>query len=268
MLSTLKKSKKYFALVFINVKNRISFQAEIIIMIMRNLLIMSIFVQLYSATFRAAQATQFGGLNLQQILWLLIIIRMLDRGYSTVTLVNNEIKSGEITYTINRPYSYILFHYASYWGTALPNIFIDIISNLIPAYFLIGPIHVSSSAFMIFVLVAFLGLTLEFLLQIIIGLAAFWMENTVGLRWILHKSTIILGGLLIPIAMYPDGLQRMIQFLPFASIYYDPALLMVNFNFALFLKIVCVQILWIVILGFVALKIFRQGIKNVSINGG
>lgn len=259
---------KYYAILKVNLHNSSLYKSEFIIMTLRNIFVLVIFVQLYTATFASTPIKKFDNLGLMQVLWLLTIIRMFAQDWTTITLMNNEIRSGEIAYTINRPYSYILFHYASFWGRNLPKIFVDVTSNLIAGYFLIGPLYIPVKIIILCLFMIIIGLTIEFLIQIIIGVLSFWLEDVTALKWVFGKTVTILGGGIIPIAMYPQKLKAILEFLPFINIYYNPARLAVDFNYQLFIKCLVLQLFWLLIISILALALFKKGIKNVSISGG
>src|SRR3989344_699666 len=70
---------------------------------------------------------------------------------------------------------------------------------------------------------------------IVVGFVAFWLEETSAIFWIYQKSIFILGGMLLPLDIYPDWIKGWIINLPFAYMVYKPAKLMIQFNFNDFL---------------------------------
>jgi ABC-2 type transport system permease protein len=269
MKKVYKKIIKYLALTFVNLKNSTTYKSEFVFISIRNIIVILIFINFYSLTFKSSGASEFDGLGLNQILWLLIFIRTFAIDWSTTTLINNEIRSGDLAYTATRPYSYILSHYASFYGRRLPQfLFGDIPSNLIPAFFLVDKINISFMTVVACVPLVIFGITIEFLAQVIIGLLTFWMDDVTALKWIYQKLQVIFGGVLIPIAMFPENMQMFTQLLPFRSVYYNPCKTLVNFNTNLFLQTLFIQILWVTLIFIIAHKIFKKGMKNVSIQGG
>lgn len=49
----------------------------------------------------------------------------------------------------------------------------------------------------------------------LIGLAAFLVEETNSFELIYQKAVFILGGMLLPLDMFPEWLQRIARLLPF-----------------------------------------------------
>lgn len=259
---------KYLAIIKVNFRNSTLYKAEIVVMILRNIFVILLLYQLYSVTFSASKSSQFDGLNFYQILWLLIILRMFSQRWTTFEQILNEIKTGDFSYTVTRPYSYILFHFASYIGMFIARFTIDSISNFVTLFLIIGLIPFSFEGVIAGGLMLFIGISLEFLFQICAAFFAFWLEDAKALKWIFIKTTTILGGGIIPLAMFPPTLKKIAELLPFSSIYYSGARLAVKFDSILFFKSFFIQIFWLLIMILCARLLFAKGIKNVSISGG
>ena len=71
-----------------------------------------------------------------------------------------------------------------------------------------------------------LSVCLAFLLDglghLIVGLSAFWLEDTSGLYLIYTRLTMILGGMLIPLDLFPGWLKNLVVYLPFPYLVWGP----------------------------------------------
>jgi ABC-2 type transport system permease protein len=50
-----------------------------------------------------------------------------------------------------------------------------------------------------------------------IGLLAFWLHDVAPVYWVWQKLMFVLGGLLLPLELYPAFIQRVAAFTPFPS---------------------------------------------------
>jgi ABC-2 type transport system permease protein len=79
----------------------------------------------------------------------------------------------------------------------------------------------------------------------------------------------LLGGAIVPLVLFPPGLQHAVAFLPFAAMYAIPLEIYVG---ALgpdgYLGAIALQLMWIAILGGVATVLWRQGAKRIVVQGG
>lgn len=229
-----------------------------------------IFTQLYSTTYAAAGATEIGGLTVPMLIWILTLVqtgRQATPPYVSQT-IEEEVRSGEFAYAVNRPYSYLLFHVAKAWGRKFASLIPTLAIGSIAALLLVGPVRTSSIGIVAGFILLLFGHTLGVAMHLVIGLCAFWLEDIAPLRWMMSKSQMILGGNVVPLALFPPALKTASEFLPWSQFYYYPALMVIQFSPALFLRSLGVQIAWLAIISVIATLIFRRGIKNVATNGG
>jgi ABC-2 type transport system permease protein len=55
-----------------------------------------------------------------------------------------------------------------------------------------------------------------------IGLAAFWIDDVSPIYWVVQKLMFVLGGLMLPLELYPDFIRRAAVFTPFPSVLAEP----------------------------------------------
>jgi ABC-2 type transport system permease protein len=101
-----------------------------------------------------------------------------------------------------------------------------------------------------------------------IGLSAFWVEDTTPIDWIYAKLVFTLGGMFLPLELFPDWLAQIARWLPFASMAYAPARLFVAFEWPMFGSVVLTQVIWLVALGMCLKVIFGKAVTRVVAHGG
>jgi ABC-2 type transport system permease protein len=189
-------------------------------------------------------------------------------GWGTNKQIEDEIKSGQIAYTLGKPYSYIFFNYASFLGKVVNPFITSLAVGSAATLFFIGPIHITPTSLIASLFQAFLGLTIWFGLSLNLGMLSFWIEDTSAFRWILSKSIMILGGMIIPVSLFPDYLKNITKILPFNYMTAAPAQTFVNYSATESLTIILMQLLWISVFLLSAGLLVQRGGKYVSINGG
>src|SRR5207245_207694 len=78
-------------------------------------------------------------------------------------------------------------------------------------------------------LVTLLALSIEFVCYFACGLLAFWTEDTQAFSSVLSRLTLVLGGVLAPLEIFPQPLRSIAQALRFSTILYGPARSIVHF---------------------------------------
>ena len=110
-----------------------------------------------------------------------------------------------------------------------------------------------------------LAITANLLAQHAVAASAFWLRDAGSIWFLYMKAVFILGGMIIPLELLPDGLQRGALLLPFRAMAYDPARLASgHWEPALLLE----QLAWIGVLAVVAVAVFGAGERRLQVVGG
>lgn len=84
----------------------------------------------------------------------------------------------------------------------------------------------------------------------------------------MQKLVFVLGGLFIPVDMFPDRLARIARALPFAFSAYWPASVIVAFSPARFLTALSGALSYVVALSALVAALFALGRRRVQAQGG
>ena len=229
-----------------------------------------IFTQLYSATFEVQHAKEINGLTLAMVIWNLVFVQSFNISSRPAVsrIIDEEVKTGTLAYSISRPYIYNLFHYFGFMGRAIPSLLVNVTLGIAIAFVMVGPIPLTLSGVAAGALLLLLGISLDFMMSLTIGLAAFWMEDTSALMWIFHKGFMVFGGAILPLGLFPENIRRVAEALPFAQLYYSAARMIVRFDPVLFTRYLGLQLAWLSFFIIVVSIMYRKGVRYVSLNGG
>ena len=161
-----------------------------------------------------------------------------------------------------------LYNFAQYLGERLVRMLFNGVVAIAMALILVGPPQFSLVGLFAWPLVAFLALCIDFVAYFSIGLLAFWTEETSSFAFIFNRLTLVLGGVLAPITIFPEPLRSIALILPFSTILYGPSRTLVHFELDQFVLLLLHQVITLVVGGFIVLAIYRVAIRRVNINGG
>lgn len=262
--------KKYGSVARIEILNRAAYTQEIVSWLPIFVLRLWIFVHLYAVTFAADPSQDFDGFTYEQMVWSLMIVQSFKKATvrSVAELIDQEIHTGSFVYSVNRPYSYVLFHYMGYLGRMAPEAVLNLLIGSITLQLLIGGFVVTWYGVLGGSLVMLLGLSLNFMCEFAIGMLAFWLEDTSSITWLYNKAITIIGGYLLPLSFFTGFLRSLINVLPFSVLYASAAQLMVKFDGHQMMVFMVTQLSWLTLIGLIAYLLFSRGLKNVSIGGG
>ena len=105
-------------------------------------------------------------------------------------------------------------------------------------------------------------------LYVLTGLAAFWLGDVSPLFWVWQKLLFVLGGLMLPLALYPEWMQRVAYATPFPSLLAGPGSFVFGTGSADAWTLASRLALWAVVIACGALALFRCAVRNLQLNGG
>lgn len=263
-------TRKYRAIARINIQNSLAYVWDALGSGIFVMLFIFVFAQLWRATFRAQGVSAISGLTLNQTLWYFVWAELIQlTKHPVANVIEQEVKDGSLAYTLGKPYNYLLYHFFSGLGGVTIRILFVLTAGAAVAWIEVGALASFRLETMpLLLLVTLLAYTVDYIISAMIGLSAFFVEDTFAFRLIYQKITFVLGGLLIPVDFLPEALQTVARMLPFNLVLYAPSKLFVAWDGTQFLTILALQVLWIGILAGMLALLFRWGARNVSINGG
>ena len=260
---------KYSAIAQINLQNSLAYAGELANRSLFMVLILYVFVQLWRATYSALGVPTVAGLSFADTLWYLVMTETIELSRTRfANQMSDEVKDGSIAYTMSRPYNYLLYHWSYGLGDTLLRLAINFTAGTILATLLVGPMPLNPVHALPLLVSILLAMALNFCIQGMIGLCAFFTEDVQSIQIIYQKFLFILGGMLIPLDFFPGWLKDVSLILPFNTMMYAPARLFVSFDWMRWLNVVAMQLVWIGIFGLALWALFRVGMRYVSINGG
>jgi ABC-2 type transport system permease protein len=259
--------KKYLEIGKINFLNNIFYFSEFLMKAFFILLILFIFTNIWRAVY--ADKAVIEGFSITMMIWYFLLTEAIVTSSSgLVREVNREIQSGDIAYQLNKPYNYILYHLSKNISYRILGVSTVFFIGSILVYFMVGGFNFNLVYLPFIIITVLLALILDFFMVMGISLLAFWFEDTNSFKWVYDKIIFTLGGMLIPLEIFPKWLGSISSVLPFSFVAYHPAKLFVTFNFLSFFKVISIQLVYIALFGVISLIIYRTASRRLTINGG
>lgn len=196
---------------------------------------------------------------------------------TTSSYMMDEIREGTIANFLIKPISYRLRFTFMITGNfiaitlllALPAYLISTTIFVLTDYIEIVSIGGFLLRILLFIVSAFLACLLNDSLNFMLGTTLFYTNSSFGLNQIKEIVIRFLSGSMIPIAFFPKVMQKIIGFLPFASMGENPVLIfMGKVKLLTGLRFILIEILFIVILEIINKLYFKHAIKKVTVQGG
>lgn len=261
--------KKYLAIARTRLMSALIYDRDILLRSIFMIVALVVFVQLWTTTYTATGQSAIQGFSLRDIIWYLVITELLALGTPQLPqTIDAEVRSGDIAYALAKPYSYPLFHLASYWGETLVKLPVNAIVGSVVAFIAVGPPPTNPTSLLAALLLLAGAVTLKGTLEILIGLSAFWVEDTLPAQWIYSKFIFTIGGLFLPLDLFPDWLANIAHNLPFAAIAYAPARAFVGLDLQSAVQLFLTQLTWLVLAWLAVVVVFGRAARRLVAHGG
>lgn len=263
-----KKLIKYIEVVKISQNELFASPFSLIGRLLIHALRISMLGVVYTYVFNSSGQSEINGFGAINAVWSLALVQMIYQcTKNTLAQIKNEILSGQIETKLNKPYSYIVFTFLEAVGQ-VPVKFIGFSFVTISVLVTFFGVPNFSVIQLIGIMPLFvLGVILYTLVLQLIALSAFWIENPEPVYWIVSKSSWIINGTFVPLAILPIAFRRISNILPLSAPFFLGRIFEINTVSDLG-KFLLIQVIWITVLVLFIRFVYRKGITKLSINGG
>lgn len=179
-------------------------------------LILVIFSRLWQAL---EQAGALGRLSARDLLWYLALTEWIVIGLPlTHTAIEADVRSGDLAGLLPRPLPWLALRVAEGLGAMTVRFTALGMAAFASALLLGGGLPSEPLGLLLALPLGLLAGVLGTLLYAWVGLSAFWLVDTTPVFWVFQKLCFLLGGLLLPLSIYPAWLRALAEALPFGPL--------------------------------------------------
>lgn len=189
---------------------------------------------------------------------ILFLKATLQHSMSEVYYVYTDINQGTLDIWLTKPTSYFFTRYFRALGSVSVTLPVGICLLITILWKNVHFINM-----ILFLISAFFGFTVLFLMMFILGTLTFWLKYVLTIRDIFWFVLSIASGELIPLQMFPEFLQVM-SYNPLACIYDIPYRIIMSGDSSL----IGLQMFYILLLSLVSKIIWDKGVKHYESQGG
>lgn len=182
--------------------------------------------------------------------------------------IQEDVRRGDIAYHLPRPVSYVGSMLAQAAGTLAVRLPIMALTACGCAYAFTRQVP-PLAALLSFAPFAVAATLLASALYIGVGLLAFWITDVSPVYWVVQKSLFVLGGMMLPLELYPIWLQRIAAFTPFPALLAGPAQLVLRPGTAREVWLLAARLgLWTILVTASLWLVFRRASRSLRVSGG
>jgi len=225
----------------------------------------------WTALFAESGKTSMGGYSFDAMLLYYIAVILfgkLVRGVDFDNHVSQDIYEGGLNRYLVFPASYFTFKYAQHLGSLIPALLqLTIFGGVcLLAMDLTTDIQVTAAGVAMCLLSLALANLLYFLMSFPLQTTAFWADNVWSLLVALRFVTALLGGMMVPLALFPHWLGAANDWLPFRCLFAVPVeAFMGRLSFGDWSSAMVLGLSWVAVLATVDAAVWRRG--NLQYSG-
>lgn len=181
-----------------------------------------------------------------------------------------DIQEGSLSRYLLRPFPYFLIKFMEEFPWRVVQGSFGIVVFLFFFFVLRLPLSFVHGVAEIFLsgIILLLGLSVSYVFKMLIGITAFWTTDYYGTQNLVDVLTIIFGGYILPLGLYPEIFRDVAYAFPFAYITYFPiAAIDGIFTIPELLRIVAAQLVWIFVLGTLFHIFWKKGLATFTAVG-
>lgn len=182
--------------------------------------------------------------------------------------VQEELRAGDLLYRLTRPLAYPWAKLAEGVGDLAVRMGIHAIAGVAFAFAFTGTMPLDARAITWVVPLGVLAAIVATAFNLAIGLVAFWIHDCRPIYWVWQKGLFLLGGLLVPLELYPAWLRDIAVWSPFAAILHGCGSLALGAGGPAPELVAVRLVAWLGVALFVVAVIFRRGLLRIDGGGG
>lgn len=204
-----------------------------------------------------------------QLVWYLAITEwIVFAGGMAYRDVETDITGGGIAVALQRPVPYGTAVLARWIGGVAFHLLALGAIGAVAAWALTGTFSLPLAMLPGLLLSGGIAVALILLCHLQLGYLAIWLGTAAPAFWIWQKATFVLGGLLMPLTLYPSPWHGIAAASPFAAMLFGPGSLAFDDSFAHLAAVLGGQIFWLALLGTLTVALDRAVVARLLEHGG
>jgi ABC-2 type transport system permease protein len=182
-------------------------------------------------------------------------------------VIEGDVRRGDVAYQLQRPYSYLGAIAAQGIGATAVRAPVTATAVVLCGFVFTGRLP-DAQAFVYLVPFGIAGMGVVYLLYVLTGLTAFWIDDVSPVFWVGQKLLFVLGGLMMPLTIYPEWIQRLAALTPFPFILAGPASFLLDGEPPSAPALAWRLALWLIAAALAAHLLFQRAVRSLQVNGG
>ncbi len=266
--------KRFAALTKAGIQESLQYRLGTAVTLFSNLIYLALVYFLWKAIYASSGKDVVRGMTFADTMIYLILATALFNFLEQFIVwdMSRSIQSGKIILDLLKPMKYRIYTFWSYSGAHVVQFFLTFTPTFIIVCLLTGgAIHIGINL-VFFVLSTILALVVNFNIEMLVATLCLYTESTWGINIVKETIVLLLSGVSIPLAFFPEAIRGIVSVLPFRAVYDIPLTILLQKNgsdqMAGLLPLLGMQLCWIVVLTIAGNLFFNHAVRKITVNGG
>lgn len=266
------KLRKYTALLRVGILEEMQYRLGAAVKLFGNIIYLIIIYFLWKAIFDSSPTDVVNNMTFTDTMIYLVLASTL---FSTMEMfvtwwIGRSVQTGDIILELLLPIGYSSLNLLQSSGNTIVAVVVNLIPTMAIVYLITGGGFALSVNLIFFAIAVVLGIVLNYYINFFVGTICFYTESIWGINIMKEVIVLLLSGASIPIAFFPETLQRVVHYLPFQAIYNTPLMLLIDNSLSTQerFSMLGIQVFWLIVVGSISHVFFRISIRRVTVNGG
>ena len=266
------RPKKYLALTRAGIIESLQFRLGTLVIIAGNLLYLIVVYFLWKAIYASSGTDTVNGMTFTDTLIYLVLATALFNFMEMyfVWEMGRNIQSGQITLDLLKPIEYRKYLFWSYSVTFVTQFFFTFMPTFIVVEVVThGAIHLGINL-LFFIISVIMAVSINYSIDFLVGTICLYTESIWGINIMKQVIVMLLSGVTVPIAFFPEPLKTITYYLPFQSVYNAPLSILLNGNpdSGTLLSTLGMQLFWCAVMYVLSQLFWRASLRQITVNGG
>lgn len=260
---------KIWAIAKQDAKEGLYYRFDLLLYIFNFIIETTVYVFIWLAIYN--NGNQILGMSFEQVTTYYVLVVSLSPiiNWGINELMGTAIREGEILRELLNPISYFSYYFGIRIGELIESSLVGLLTFAICSLLFGTLLPASILDFILFLIIVVLAVIVVYFFELIIGMIAFYTNSIWGVEIFKRAILSIFSGMIAPITLFPEFLQKIANVLPFKDCIYTPiSIYFGELNNIEILQVVLKQCIWICIFYVIAKILFNKAVKNVTVNGG
>lgn len=205
----------------------------------------------------------------RELLWYLAVTEWVMLSMPLIHLqIESDVRRGDIAYLLPRPISYIGSRLAESGGDFLLRAGVLALAGCGLASFLVGGLPEDPWGLLLALPLGLVAGYVGLCFHAAVGLCAIWLQDCSPVYWIWQKCAFILGGLMLPLEVYPAWLREIALWTPFSALMHGPGRMVFGWQPDLAAWVGLKLLFWAFAATAFLAWVHRRAMRALEVNGG